>query len=188
MRITLVLGSPRANGNSAAIAGAFARTAESLGAETKTFILNELNFRGCQACMACKQKLDSCAFKDDLTAVFDSMRSADVIVAATPVYSGYTSGQFKCFMDRCYSFLAPDYITNPQPSRLPPGKEVVLVTTQGNPNPTLFDDLVQRLEMWMKRNWRAEKINTIKGYGLGHEPVLDPFLKQAEELAKSICR
>jgi len=187
MKITCVLGSPRKHGNSAAIADRFARTAESLGAEARTFLLNELSFRGCQACMACKEKLDKCAVQDDLTEVLESMRNADVIVAATPVYSGYVSGQFKCFMDRCYSFLAPDYITNPQPSRLPSGKKAVLITTQGNPNPSLFDDLVNRLQMWAKRNCRVEDVLVIKGYGLGHEPVLDPFLKQAEELARSIC-
>jgi multimeric flavodoxin WrbA len=187
MKITCILGSPRKNGNSAAIAGSFIRAAERSGAESETFVLNELNFRGCQACMACKGKLDACALKDDLTRVFESMKTADIIIAATPVYSGYASGQFKCFMDRCYSLLAPDYMTNPQPSRLPPGKKAVVITTQGNPNPALFDDFVSRLQMWVKRNWRVEDVRLIKGYGLGPESALEPFLKQAEDLAKSMC-
>ncbi len=187
MKITCILGSPRRNGNSAAIAGRFIHAAERLGAETETFVLNELNFRGCQACMACKGKLDTCAVQDDLTRVFESMRSADVIVAATPVYGGYASGQFKCFMDRCYSLLAPDYMTNPQPSRLPSGKKAVVITTQGNPNPSLFDELVNRLQTWVKRNWRVEDVRVIKGYGLGPETGLEPFLRQAEDLAGSMC-
>ena len=188
MKITCILGSPRKNGNSAAIAGRFTSVAESLGAASETFFLNELTFRGCQACMACKGKLDTCGVKDDLIPVFESMRTADIIVAATPVYSGYASGQFKCFMDRCYSFLAPDYITNPQPSRMPPGKKAVVITSQGNPDPLLFDDLVIRLQTWVKRNWRAEEAHVIKGYGLGSNAVLEPFLKQAEDLARSMCR
>ena len=170
------------------LGGRFTLAAERLGAESETFVLNELNFRGCQACMACKGRLETCAVQDDLTRVFESMRTADLIVAATPVYSGYTSGQFKCFMDRCYSFLVPDYITNPQPSSMPPGKKAVVITTQGNPDPSLFDDLVNRLETWMKRNWRAEEVRVIKGYGLGPESNLEPFLTQAEDLAGSICR
>lgn len=187
MKITCVLGSPRKKGSSAAIAGRFARVAESLGATSETFVLNELTFRGCQACMACKGKLDRCAVQDDLTRVFESMGTADIIVAATPVYSGYASGQFKCFMDRCYSLLAPDYMTNPQPSRLAPGKKAVVITTQGNPNPSLFDDLVNRLQTWVKRNWRAEEVHVIKGYGLKPDADLEPFLKQAEDLARSMC-
>ena len=186
MKITCVLGSPRKKGNSATIAGSFARTAESLGAETETFLLNELTFRGCQACMACKGKLDRCALHDGLTDVFESMRSADIIVAATPVYSGYASGQFKSFMDRCYSLLAPDYITNPRPSRLPRGKKAVIITTQGNPDPSLFEDFVSRLQTWAKRNWGAEDVRSIKGYGLRAEGNIEPFLRQAEDLARSM--
>jgi multimeric flavodoxin WrbA len=187
VKITCILGSPRKNGNSAAIAGRFLRTAESGGAETKTFVLNELNFRGCQACMACKEKLDRCVLQDDLTDVFESMRSADIIVAATPIYSGYVSGQFKCFMDRCYSLLSPDFITNPQPSRLPPGKKAVVVTTQGNPDPASFDASVRHLQMWAKRNWRADEVRVIKGCGLRADANPEPFLKEAENLARSLC-
>ncbi len=187
MKITCILGSPRKNGNSASIARRFLHAAESLGAETETFVLNELSFRGCQACMACKGKLEQCAIQDDLTRVFEGMRSADVIVAATPVYGGYVSGQFKCFMDRCYSLLAPDYMTNTRPSRLPSGKRAVVITTQGNPNPSAFDDLVNRLQAWVKRNWRIEEVRTITGFGLGPESGLSPFLRQAEDAARSMC-
>ena len=133
--------------------------------------------------MACKGRLETCAVQDDLTRVLESMRTADLIVAATPVYGGYASGQFKCFMDRCYSFLLPDFMTNPQPSRMPPGKKVVLVITQGNPNPSFFDHFVNQLEAWATRNWRAEALRVIKGYGLGPESNLEPFLREAEDLA-----
>jgi hypothetical protein len=63
----------------------------------------------------------------------------------------------------------------------------VLITSQGNPNPSLFDDLVNRLQTWVKRNWRAEEAHVIKGYGLGPNAALEPFLKQAEDLARSMC-
>lgn len=188
MKITCILGSPRKKGSSAAIAGSFTHVAERLGAQSETFVLNELNFRGCQACSACKGKLDTCAIKDDLTPVLESMRTADIIVAATPVYSGYASGQFKCFMDRCYSLLAPDFLTNPNPSRLPPGKKAVVITTQGHPDAAFFGDFVNKLEAWVKRNWRIEEVKTITGCGLRQESNLGPFLKQAEELAESMCR
>jgi len=90
MKIVTLLGSPRTKGNSAAIAGRFIETAENLGAETKTFALNKLTFRGCQACMACKGKRDHCVLKDDLIEVLDEISDADVLVLATPVYFGAT--------------------------------------------------------------------------------------------------
>ena len=66
MKIVRLLGSPRPKGNSAAMAGKFCETAEGLGAEVTTFALNKLKYRGCQACMTCKTKLDKCVLKDDL--------------------------------------------------------------------------------------------------------------------------
>jgi multimeric flavodoxin WrbA len=122
MKIVCLLGSPRTNGNSSILASRFLATAAGLGAETRAFELNRLTYRCCQGCYACKTTLDSCIVQDDLTAVLEAVRAADVVVLATPVYYGDISGQLKCFIDRTFSYLVPDYVTNPNPSRLPPGK------------------------------------------------------------------
>ena len=44
VKIACILGSPRKNGSSAAIAGRLALAAERLGAESETFVLNESEF------------------------------------------------------------------------------------------------------------------------------------------------
>ena len=85
MKIVCLLGSPRPKGNSAAMASKFCETAQSLGAEVTTFALNKLKYRGCQACMTCKTKLDKCVLKDDLAEVLDAIRNAEVLVLATPI-------------------------------------------------------------------------------------------------------
>jgi multimeric flavodoxin WrbA len=187
VKITTILGSPRKTGNGAMLAERFADTAKTYGAQVETYILNDLNFRGCQACMACKGKLDRCAIQDDLTGVFESMRNTDIIVAATPIYSGYASGQFKCFMDRCYSLIEPNYMTNPEPSRLTAGKKGVLIVTQGNPDPEFFKSSIDHLQMWMKRNWHLADVAPITCYGARAKGDLDPFLEQAERLAHAMC-
>ncbi len=61
MKIIAVLGSPRSNGNSAFIARHFLETARKLGAETQSFALNTLTYRGCQACRACKKTAEELA-------------------------------------------------------------------------------------------------------------------------------
>ena len=86
MKVVTILGSPRIKGNSATIASHFNQTAAELGAQTKTFALNEMTFRGCQAWMACKEKVDRCVLKDDLEQVLDEIRDTDILVLATPVY------------------------------------------------------------------------------------------------------
>jgi multimeric flavodoxin WrbA len=46
-----------------------------------------------------------CAFKDDMTALYNLVLEADIIVATTPVYMWNMSGLLKTFYDRlhCYS-------------------------------------------------------------------------------------
>jgi len=188
MKIVCILGSPRINGNSATIARRFVGTAKSLGAETQIVALNEISFRGCQGCYACKTDLDRCVLEDDLTDVLEAVRTADVIVLATPVYGGHVTGQFKCFMDRTFSYLVPDYITNPQPSRLAPGKKIVFIITQGSPIESTFADIFPRYDERFKRSWRAAETHLIRACGLGPTGgVPDHFTQQAEELARSIC-
>ena len=56
MRVVCLPGSPKPKGNSAILAKRFCTAAEALGAVVETFSLNKLNYRGCQACMACENQ------------------------------------------------------------------------------------------------------------------------------------
>lgn len=149
-KIVCVLGSPRLQGNSAAIAKRFCEEAEKLGASVETFPLNKLSYRGCQGCMACKTKLDRCVLKDDLAQVLDAVREADVLVMASPVYYGDVSSQLKAFIDRTFSYLVPNFATDPNPCRLRPGKKLVFVLAQAQPDEKLFADIYPRYESFFK--------------------------------------
>jgi multimeric flavodoxin WrbA len=139
MKIVAVLGSPRAAGNSALITDRFLQAARKLGAETQSFALNMLKYRGCQACMACKKSSDKCVLKDDLAEVLDAVQGADVLVMASPVYYGDVTAQMKAFFDRTYSYFTPDYLQpDKKRSRLAGGKKFVFVLTQGQPDEKYF--------------------------------------------------
>ena len=150
MRVVCLFGSPRKKANSTAIAKRFCESARNLGAEVQDFTLNDLEYRGCQGCMACKAKLDHCILEDDLTKVLESVREADVLLLASPIYYGDVSSQLKAFIDRTFSYLAADYTTNPKPSRLSPGKKLVMALTQGNPDQSRFADVFPRYEYFFK--------------------------------------
>lgn len=150
MKITCVLGSPRKNGNSATIASQLLKTAESLGAESQSFLLNKLNFQGCQACYSCKKNSEKCVLKDDLAAVLESVKSADVLVMATATYYGEVTSQLKAFIDRTFSFLVPDFHNSPKPSRLAPGKKLVFIITQAQAEEKLFADIFPRYKRFFK--------------------------------------
>lgn len=184
MKIVSLLGSPRSNGNSATIANHLMKTAANLGAETQSFELNRLTYRGCQACYACKKGREDCVLNDDLTEVLSAVAAADVVVLATPVYYGDITAQLKGFIDRTYSYLVPDYLTNPQPSRLSP-KKLVFVLTQGHPDEALFADIYPRYEQFLK--WMGfNEISLVRACGIGPgsmDAVPEQVLQQAAETA-----
>lgn len=187
MKIVAVLGSPRQNGNSTYIARRFLETAQRLGAETQSFALNVLSYRGCQACRACKKTSEVCILNDDLTEVLDVVREADVIVFASPVYFSDLSGQMKLFLDRMYCFLTPDFHSRSNGTRLLPGKAAVFILTQGL-SEDLFADVFPRYQGVM-RFIGIHETHLIRGCNLAKpDDVLkhEDMIRQAEALAVHI--
>jgi multimeric flavodoxin WrbA len=191
MKISCLIGSPRKNSNSAAIAARFTETAASLGAQVETTVLNQLIYRGCQGCMGCKTTSDKCILPDDLAGVLESLKGADIIVMALPVYCSDVPGQFKCFLDRTYSYMKPDYLSNSNPSRVPAGKKLVFILTQGAPVEDMFADIPQRYLGFLKRSMGFGETYLLRGVGVGGGGTVgvpDQYLKKAEELARSIVK
>ena len=190
MKIVCLKGSPRKGGNSSTIADRLMSTAAASGAEARTFELNSLKYRGCQGCYACKKDLDRCILDDDLTTVLEAVREANIVALASPVYYGDISGQLKCFLDRTFSYLVPDYVTSKNPSRLAPGKRLVFILTQGNPDPKLFDDVYPRYDKFLKWFGFAES-RLIRACGIGPatvDKVPERTLKEAEETARVLLK
>jgi multimeric flavodoxin WrbA len=189
MKVVSVIGSPRENGNSATIANRFCQTAEKLGAEVKTYVLNKLQYQGCQGCMLCKTKLDRCALKDDLTEVLEAIRETDGLVVSSPVYYWDVSGQLKTFIDRTFSYLVPDFITNPVKSRLAPGKKLVFIVAQNNPDPKSFPDIFPKFDYFFKAYGFSES-HLIRAFDVrepGEVEKQQEVMKLAEKTAQKVC-
>lgn len=188
MKIVCLYGSPRSEGNSATLANRFLEEAENLGAYVKTYALNKLDLKGCQACRACKEKQDRCILKDDLYEVLEEVRDTDVLVLATPVYFGDITAQMKMFMDRTYSFLVPDFLTNPKPSRLEPGKRLVFIQSQAQKNESLFSDLFPKYGLFFELMGFNDN-HLIRACGVtdpGEAGKNEKLMKLAEETAQKI--
>lgn len=191
MKVTCLMGSPRQESNSAKIAERFNRTAERLGAVVGTFVLNDLNYRGCQACMSCKTGSERCVLPDDLAAVLEELKKTDVIVMALPIYCADVPGQVKCFIDRTFSYMKPDYVSGMHPSRVPAGKRLVFIVTQGAPMQDLFADVPARYQDFLKRCMALGETHLIRAVGVGGGGAVgvpDQFLEEAEQLARTIFR
>lgn len=185
MKIVAVLGSPRPQGNSSTLARAFLKAAGERGAEITEFLLNQMDFQGCQACGACKTKRETCILEDDLTPVLNAVKEADVLVLASPVYFGDLSGQLKCFFDRTYSFINPDFSC-----RVPPGKQAVMVLAQANPDPAQFGDIFPRYERWLKL-YGCDPVRLLRAVGVreaGEVAQQAALLDQAAALAREVVK
>ena len=189
MKIVCLLGSPREKGNSATIANRFCDTAERLGAEVQTFALNKLEYHGCQGCMACKTKLDRCVVEDDLTEVLEAVRETDVLVLATPIYYWDVTSQLKAFLDRTFSHLVPDFLTNPNRSRLASGKKLVFIEVQGNPDENLFTNVFPKFDYFFK-GYGFSETHLIRACGVreaGEVTAHEDVIKMAEIMATKMC-
>ena len=189
MKIVTVLGSPRAKGNSATIARRFLNAAEARGAASLgVFELNRMQYRGCQACYACKNGAERCVLKDDLAAALGAVEAADVLVLATPVYYGDVTSQLKGFVDRLYGVLVPDFHTNPRPSRLS-DKKLVFIQVQGRADAAAFGDIYPRYSAFMQRMGFGD-CRLIRACGIGPgavDAVPEATLREAESLAAALC-
>lgn len=184
MKVLNVYGS-MVDGSSAAIANRFLEKAGRLGAQIESFALGGLRINGCRRCLACKTTTDECVIRDDITTIFDALLTCDVLVLSTGVYEGDVTGSLYLFESRLFSFLKPNYETRPDPSRLPPGKKLVFIQTQGGAK-EWHTDIYQRYE------------SLFRGLGFGETFVMqadcvdhpydigDDIIDRAEEIATSV--
>lgn len=100
MKVLAFNGSPRKGGNTEILLTAALKGA---GLDIKPYLLNTMNITTCQNCGGCDES-GICILEDDLTPIYDEIRSADRIILASPVYFMSVSAQTKALIDRCQSF------------------------------------------------------------------------------------
>ena len=102
MKILVLTGSPRKNGNSNTLADNFIKGAEEAGHEVVRFDSAFKNVHPCIACNSCGMN-GPCVFKDDFEFVRRHIVDADMVVFATPMYYFGISAQLKAVIDRFYA-------------------------------------------------------------------------------------
>lgn len=103
-KVVVITGSPRKNGNSAAMAEAFIKAAEEKGHTVTRFDAAMMNVGGCHACETCFKSGKACSFDDDFNTIAPHILETDDIVFAMPVYWYSIPGQIKNVIDKIYSF------------------------------------------------------------------------------------
>ena len=109
MKILLINGSPRKNGNTFVALSEIAKTLQEEGFEAEIAWIGINAMRGCIACARCKSGEPfpdghkGCAFNDDnCNAISAKFAEADAFVFGSPVYYGMPNGTVLSFMQRLF--------------------------------------------------------------------------------------
>lgn len=108
-KIVILNGSPRANGNTAALCSAFMGGAQTAGHIVTRFDLGTMKIHGCLGCMkGGKDPNSPCTQKDDMQKIYPVYREADIVVLASPMYYWNFSSQLKATFDRLFAVAELD--------------------------------------------------------------------------------
>lgn len=169
MNIIILNGSPRPNGNTAAMVDAFAEGAGENGHSVNPVPVCQKRIAGCLACEYCHTKGEGkCIQQDDMQEIYPLLEAAEMIVLASPVYYHSFTGQLQCAVNRIYALDKPKNL-----------KKAALILSSGSDNvyggaiyeyQNSFLDYLKLQDMGIftafdKQNKSNEKLQALRAFG-----------------------
>lgn len=109
MKVLLINGSPRKEGNTFIALSEVARTLEENGVETRIISIGKKAIQGCIACNKCFE-LGHCIFNDELyNKVREEMKTSDALIVGSPVYYAGPNGSLCALLDRFF-YSSSEYL------------------------------------------------------------------------------
>lgn len=175
--ILIVSTSPRKGGNSETLADEFIRGAKEAGNRVEKICLYDQTVGFCKGCLACL-KTHRCVIHDGADEIAQKMRSADVIVFATPIYYYEMCGQMKTMLDRANPLYDSDYRF----------REIYLLSTAAEDEPDVPERAENGLQGWIACFPKARLAGTVFAGGVDTLGAIEghPALKAAYEMGKAV--
>jgi len=101
MKVLMINGSPRKDGNTAAALAEMEAVFRQEGIEVEIASIGSENIRGCIACGGCR-RTGKCVFDDLVNELAPKFEEADGLVVASPVYYASANGSLVSLLDRLY--------------------------------------------------------------------------------------
>jgi len=101
MKVLMLNGSPKANGNTAAALLEMEKIFAQEGVEVETVQVGDKDVRGCIACGFC-YKNGKCVFDDVVNELAGKLQQADGLVVASPVYYASANATLIAVLDRLF--------------------------------------------------------------------------------------
>lgn len=128
-KIVVLVGSMRKGGNTDLLAQAFTEGASKYN---DVEIVSVANYKvnpciGCNSCFTRKENI--CFQNDDMSAIYEKLRTADIVVIASPVYFYGISAELKAIIDRLHTPMRNEFQI----------KKLALLLVGAESLPNLFD-------------------------------------------------
>ena len=101
MKVLLINGSPKTDGNTAFALRQMADVFQTKGVEVDIIQVGSQSIRGCTACGGCA-KIGKCVFDDLVNETAEKLKTADGLVLGSPVYYASPNGTLLSFLDRLF--------------------------------------------------------------------------------------
>lgn len=104
MKVLLINGSPRQNGNTAIALTEVAKQLTKEGIESEIVWIGNKPIRGCIACGQCKARsLGQCVFDDDIcNKISEKFKESNALIVGSPVYYGQPNGALLSIIQRAF--------------------------------------------------------------------------------------
>ena len=188
--ILIVVGGGRPKGNTAQLVQAFTRGAEEAGHKVEILSLLKNEIKGCIGCNACRYG-KPCIQKDAFNDIVPKIKSADLIVFASPLYFWTISSRLKAFIERFYCIAEED--ANPPLGRYEryPVKDCALLVTSADHFFWTFEQVVSYYRFTLVHYIGMKDRGMVLAGGCGDtngKPQIDKTdnLKKAYEFGKMV--
>jgi len=182
-KITILLGSPRRNGNSDTLAASFSKGAAEAGFKAVSIRINGLKIGGCIDCRRCwTNNRTHCFLNDDMREVYAELDNSDVITFVSPLYFYSWSSQIKPVWDRLLPYFHPNSKVDVK------GWRTVLIATAADEDPSCFDGLKKSFEIACAyAKWEIAGELLAPGlYEAGAAQGSEEWLKRAHDMGKTL--
>ena len=177
MRVLILNGSPRSNGNTSIAINELVKIFEEEKIETEIVQIGNKDIRGCIACGSCF-KTGKCAFNDVVNELAPKFEAADGLVVASPVYYASANATLIAALDRLF------YSTNFDKT-MKVGASVV-VARRGGCSAT-FDELNKYFTISGMPVASSQYWNCIHGREKGEAELDAEGLQTMRTLARNMC-
>lgn len=197
-QIIVFNGSPRkARGNTHFITQAFLEGAEEAGATTETVFLYDKEIKPCYGEFNCWLKHPGrCFQKDDVAELYDKVKTADLVVFATPLYADNVTAVTKALIDRIIPLVDPHMDKDGNSSYNPKDKIKGITKRALNCGLSIFDPHFQsemqgeyRHRKRMDKNGKViqfPKIGVISNCGLPEQSHFEVLKLYFRRLARNL--